>query len=443
MAYYETIHNSGMIIENGIEMTNQCLWISIRDYLRYCRGEEWKVIDIKELGGLGPESDYEMFDWENMEYRTALELITQRLNIRINFFLVDHTGQHHPELYLRGLPIPMHIVNDEIHGTDVVNIAFYGAHFEFIVRGPNIIPCNLRGQPDIGVFQPKVQKKSKSMELIDDSDELTHIYVQIIDNMNQIDINTSNIRDILFHTERLDDVIMSLDSLEIDHVEKIQLDIDYKDQYENLLNSAEKLTNENKQLKARNVELNEIINGLGIEPYPRHHPSEKKLPTTSIPILVYCHPRKINYDDKSSHWWLSNTYADISRKPIMDYILEHNNIKPTSAKFNTVDIRGTPDYITDGFSSEFISQHQNEFDIVLLPDCDGRWWDIINSGDDTEKSILLYSLIENLMTIIKPRGKLYLSKLVFSEKVLKDLVSRLRQFKINRLAKHLIEIIKD
>lgn len=443
MAYYETIHNSGMIRENGIEMTNQCLWISIRDYLRYCRGEEWTVIDIKALGGLGPESDYDMFDWENMEYRTALELITQRLNIRIEFFLVDHTGQHHPELYLRGRPIPMHMVNDEIQGTDLVNIAFYGAHFEFIVRGPNIRPCRLHGQPDIGVFQPKVQKKSKGMELIDDSDELTHIYVQIIDNMNQIDINNFNINDILFHTERLDDAIMSLDSLEIDPAEKIQLDIDYRIQYEKLLNSCEKLTNENKKLKAHNIELNEIINGIEKEAYPQHRPSEKKLPTTSIPILVYCHPRKINYDDKSSHWWLGTNYADISSRPVIDYILERNNIKPKSAKFHTVDIQGTPDYITDGFSSEFISQHQNEFDVVMLPDCEGRWWEIINSGDDTEKSILLYSLIENLMTIIKSRGKLYLSKLTFSEKVLKDLVSQLRQFKINRLGKELIEIIKS
>ncbi len=259
MINYETIHNSGMIRENGIEMSNQCLWISIRDYLRYCRGEEWKVIDIKALGGLGPESDYDMFDWENMEYRHALETITKQLNIRINFFLVDHTGEHHPELYLRGRPIPMHIVNDERPGTDVVNIAFYGAHFEFIVRGPNILPCKLQGRPDIGVFQPKIQK-NENMELIDDSDELTHMYVEIIDNMNKIDINKFNINDIFFHTDQLDDAIASLEGLDIDPAEKIMLDYDYRTQYKKLLDNCEKLQDENKRLKARNNQLNRIIN---------------------------------------------------------------------------------------------------------------------------------------------------------------------------------------
>ncbi len=127
---------------------------------------------------------------------------------------------------------------------------------------------------------------------------------------------------------------------------------------------------------------------------------------------------------------------------MIDYILERSMIKPESAKFNTVDISGSPDYIIDGFSSEFISQHQNEFDIVMLPDCAGRWWDIIKLDDDTEKSILLFSLIESIMSIVKPGGRLYLSKLVFSERVLKELIINLQQFNVKRIGKDLIEIIK-
>ena len=79
----------------------------------------------------------------------------------------------------------------------------------------------------------------------------------------------------------------------------------------------------------------------------------------------------------------------------------------------------------------------------MLPDCGGRWWEIIQSGDDTEKSILLYSLIDNLINIVKPGGKLYLSKLVFSEKTLDDVITNLKQhYHIIRLGKQLIEITK-
>ena len=453
---YHTIHNSGEIIEQGIRMTNQCLWISIRDYLRYCRGQEWSVIDIKMIGGLAAESDYEMFDWENRIYRDALERITQALNIRINFFLVDNTGRHHRELYLDGYPIPMHMVNDDIPGTDLVNIAFYGAHFEFIIEGNGIRPChniNPHVRENIGEFRPNLTVINPDLQG-EIKDEFTDVYKQITDNINQIEIltkqmekNTRTRLQLRVEGQRIVDNVERLQYSGIGDFEKNYLLQDYCKQFNSVKQNRDLIDIENNDLQinidrliAENEDLSYVLNALR-EDAPRDKVSS---------ILVYCHPQKINYQKKTSHFWLTNTctYSKLTSKPIMDYILDRNNIKPESTVFRTVDIDETnissPDYKIDGFSSEFISHHKNNFDIVILPDCGGRWWDIINIPDQTEQSFLLYSLIESILTIVKPGGKLYLAKLMFREKVLNDVSFNLKQhYNLIRLDNDLIEITKD
>jgi hypothetical protein len=444
---YETIHNNGQVVENGTEMINQCLWISIRDYLRYCRNEEFSIIQIKEMAGLGPESDYIMADWENPLFRHAIERIAEILNIRLEFYPV----------YLNdNIVEARHIMNE--HADEVVPIAFYGAHFEYIVSGPNIIQCRMGPKmgsidkqnigafkPDLTVINPQLDESTK--------EEFISIYKEIQDNINRIELIKQNIdrnnikkNDLKTAGYKIVERVERLQYSGLDDISKDAILQHYSKEFNILKNKRDKLNMDNEKLQseinkliAQNEDLLYVIDALTPDV------GSKQSISASPNILVYCHPRKINYNDKSSHWWLSNTYADISRKPIMDYILEHNNIKPTSAKFNTVDIHGTPDYITDGFSSEFISQHQNEFDIVLLPDCGGIWHDISLIRDNEDASIMLYTLIESILTIVKKNGYLYLSKLIFPEKVLNDVIFNLKQqYTVNRLGRdmNMIEIIK-
>jgi hypothetical protein len=401
---YNTIHNDGTITEQGIDMVNQCLWISIRDYLRHCHNIEYTIIEIKEMAGLGAESDYEMADWENPVFRHAIERIADVLNIRLEFYPV-YLNEHYD---YRNIEAARHIINPSAR--EIVSIAFYGAHFELIISGPNIRPCRIISttqKPNIGEFKPNLKVINPHLEH-SIKDDHTMIKKNITDNNNKIDILKKRIDDNIAMKEK-----MKLSARQIvNSVEKLQ----YQDLEEEIKDSIlqdysaefNKLLSERKKIDLLNISLQSEIDKLiatNEELFNYHNQSNARK------ILVYCHPKKINYSDKSSHWWLSSSYDTLQSKPAINYILERNNIKPESTTFRTVDITGKPDYQTDGFSSEFITEHKNEFDIVMLPDCGGRWWEISKSGDDIDQSILLYSLIESLMNIVKPGGKLYLSKI--------------------------------
>jgi hypothetical protein len=79
------------------------------------------------------------------------------------------------------------------------------------------------------------------------------------------------------------------------------------------------------------------------------NPEEKKH------VLVYCHPKKIK--EPTDHF-------------LYDEIIE---LSEPGAKIETVDISGLPNHKEDAFSASFISQHQDEYDLVFLPDCAGMW----------------------------------------------------------------------
>ena len=135
-ARFSVIPNTGL--EDG--MSNQCMWISIRDYLVHYLGMKISVRGVRKMAGLDATTEHQMFDWETPKFRQALELIAHKFNLQLHFYSVDHNGEPNSVLYhdpeTRQFPMPMHIVNE--HGLRLVNIAFYGAHFQLITGGNNV-----------------------------------------------------------------------------------------------------------------------------------------------------------------------------------------------------------------------------------------------------------------------------------------------------------------
>lgn len=132
---------------------------------------------------------------------------------------------------------------------------------------------------------------------------------------------------------------------------------------------------------------------------------------------------------------MKTSEVTISSKPLFDFILDRANIMPNNAIFETVDIVGSPDHIQDAFSNDFILQNINKFDIVILPDCSGLWWEILNIKNTEEQSIALYSLIENIMKMVKQGGRLYISKIhLFSDRVL-DILNKLPNITLTHFGK--------
>ena len=153
-AKFNVIPNTGSV--DG--MTNQCMWISIRDYLLRYRGIKISVRGVRKMAELDKTSEHEQFDWESRRFpfRRAIQIIARKFNLRINLYLTDHNGNPNEHLLYPGsdIPIPMHIINDS--GLNIVNIAFFGAHFELIVDGPGIVynlPVKVKEQK-VDVIKP-------------------------------------------------------------------------------------------------------------------------------------------------------------------------------------------------------------------------------------------------------------------------------------------------
>ncbi len=133
-ARFQSIPNSGSIA--GERMGLQCIWISIKDYLRYHRGIERSVRDLKQSVGLGPETDYTEFNEDVPGMAEALENLCIQLDIKLNFIYTNSKGEIAPYcLDSNGNMLPFRIINS--NSTNIVYIATFGRHFELIINGPN------------------------------------------------------------------------------------------------------------------------------------------------------------------------------------------------------------------------------------------------------------------------------------------------------------------
>jgi len=202
---FRVIPNNGGVTEilnngNPLQMSNQCMWISIRDYLINVLHIPISVSELKTIAGLDLEATAHIqFDLESKDFnfKEGIERVARMFNLNIKCYLVDSEGNSHPALIDdRGQLIPMHIINE--FGTNIVSIAFYGGHFELIVDGPGITQPiqNLPPNINVEIEKPKIFDK-KTQIYIDPSStydkELMDLYINLIDSQQKIDINNKNI----------------------------------------------------------------------------------------------------------------------------------------------------------------------------------------------------------------------------------------------------------
>jgi hypothetical protein len=176
---YIVIPNNGQI--EG--MTNQCLWISIKDYLQNVLGNNITVRQLRQQAGLDASTENKMFDFDTPEFRSAIERISSIYGLEINFFEVTRDGTHVRD---------MHIIGDD--NPFIVSIAFYGAHFQLITSGPGIIALELirndvHQEPEIpGFFFKKEQKYIPITEATDENSEIMKTYLELIDKKQILDL---------------------------------------------------------------------------------------------------------------------------------------------------------------------------------------------------------------------------------------------------------------
>lgn len=205
--FFNVVPNSGQVDD----MSNQCMWISISDYLRIYREINISVRELRQIAGLDRTTEQTQFDWETPQFRRGIEKVAEIFGLRINCYLVGHDGVPNQYLFFdpdtKRNPMPMHIINERGH--NIVNLAFYGAHFQLITSGFGLERFNGR------FYKTEESKPIKTItffenETIDVDPKIKKYYDQIIENEQLIlaldKIITGLITDIELRQKNLEDL---------------------------------------------------------------------------------------------------------------------------------------------------------------------------------------------------------------------------------------------
>jgi len=133
-------------------------------------------------------------------------------------------------------------------------------------------------------------------------------------------------------------------------------------------------------------------------------------------IIVYCHPRKINLSIRESHWQV----------PVFKQVLKDRYIKESDTTIDSIDIMPGGTITTDAFSDEFIKLNQHKYNIVILPDCAGPWFEF-QKKDTQENLQSLLLLMIKLTKLVKPGGTIMFGKILY-EKWFEILTTHLIEF---------------
>jgi hypothetical protein len=225
-AYFQTIYNNGGI--EGERMAQQCIWISIKDYLLYHLGITRTVRELKELVGLGPETDYTEFDDNKPELLAPLTRLCKHWGITLIFILVNRDGTVHRSC----LDDNNNMVGTSINpGHDIVYIASFGGHFELITRSDNYVlpqyqtPTTALVSPTR--YKPKVLVGSEYVPIA--SSAISQLQSALVEIEQNIEFYNKDIKIITAEMEQTRKAINSLSSLGLEPAELEQLTTIYKE----------------------------------------------------------------------------------------------------------------------------------------------------------------------------------------------------------------------
>lgn len=342
-----TIRNNGTDGKSTLSL--QCMWISIRDYLLYHRGETHHTVrTLKASVNLDSRTDRMEFDDGNPLFLRALEALCKILCIRIVIIYIQHDGTIDNFSFNRQIVKTLVYNQDGIcnQGGGVaedVYIASFGRHFELITEIPaHYILQQAQAAPELNKSNPffalvaPAPSKPKVLihnvyvnqdELLTDSDKkIGDLRIKLVQKTQNIDYFKSYLEEI---TIKIKKQLPSIPALEANNdlkksnkktIKKIYLtDLnELKEEYIRVSKLIQDINNEKKILKYK-IELEE--NQENIEHFKR----QIDIIQTKIVAL------SDNIKEKYSHIksMQTNTISNTDTKQQMEamYLSEIQNFK--------------------------------------------------------------------------------------------------------------------
>lgn len=143
-----TLHNSGVFTENEQRWSNQCMLISIHQYLVEFLNIEINFSDLRRIAGLYNDTNHTMFDIDDVRFVNAINNIATHFDLNIRVYYVNNKGERRLSNFYHQF--------GNTNSNLVVSIASYGLHFELVVHNINPI-IDLQIVDDrVSPFQPTI-----------------------------------------------------------------------------------------------------------------------------------------------------------------------------------------------------------------------------------------------------------------------------------------------
>ena len=131
-------------------------------------------------------------------------------------------------------------------------------------------------------------------------------------------------------------------------------------------------------------------------------------------VLILCHNKLVTGTFEpltlNNHWY---GLYDIFPRLFEQYNLKGNPL------FETVDVKPGGTYQKDAFSDDFINSRQGEYDLVMIPDCNGNWADFIFSEPRQHERLI--ELCLKITRMVKPNGIILFSKFIHTNDLMSSL----------------------
>ena len=258
---FKSVPNNG---GGEVGFSQQCIWISIRDYLNYHRGVITTATELKRSIGLGLETDKLEYDDDNVILKDGLIRLAERLGISLCFIYTRHDGSIAPYcLNEDGTLKPFRIINRNTGNN--VYIATFGRHFELLIEGPNyILEHHKKSSINGSKYQPKVkihQTYVSDTDFYDINDEdLIKANIQLANTIETIDFLKSELKRVTLTIDENEKSLENIDTFGLNSEQKALL----KSSYESMLKENElaetKLRSQIDKLKLEKQSLELIVN---------------------------------------------------------------------------------------------------------------------------------------------------------------------------------------
>ena len=254
---FKTFGNSGRI-SGRTEYSNQCMWISLLNYLNDVLGNNLSIDDIRDIASSNntPINNIdEQFDF--MVHSYALFNVLESFDLQLHIYIPARDDENNKIFINDNL-----LVLGNIESNNIVSIVSYGSHFELITQIENRkLYNNKMAKMNTNNFVPNISLATGCDNISSLSIELINKIISLIDIKDSLTVIVhtlmNEIKDISSKEVQYKNIGSLADCLSKEEQEQLNIQYEYC-----LMNLIEEKISKELQLKNARIQIKKVSNAI-------------------------------------------------------------------------------------------------------------------------------------------------------------------------------------